>query len=52
MNKQAYLGLSKLEIGKTVMYKLRYDYVKRKYENIYICIYIIYINIYNINIYI
>ena len=40
MNKQVYLSLLKLEIGKIVMYNFRYDYVKCNYENIYIYIYI------------
>ena len=31
MNKPIYLGLSILEISKTTMYELWYDYMKRKY---------------------
>ena len=31
MNKSVYLGLSILELSKTVMYELWYDYVKPKY---------------------
>ena len=30
MNKSAYLGLSILDLSKTVMYKFWYDYVKPK----------------------
>ena len=30
MNKLVYLGLSKLDLRKTVMYKFWYDYVKPK----------------------
>ena len=33
MNKSVYLGLSKLEISKILMYEFWYDYVKPKYEN-------------------
>ena len=32
MNKPVYLGLQILELSKTVMYELWYDYVKIKYE--------------------
>ena len=32
MNKPVCLGLSKLEISKTLMYEFWYDYIKRKYE--------------------
>ena len=32
MNKAVFLGLSILELGKIVMYKFWYDYVKLKYE--------------------
>ena len=32
MNKPVYLGLSILEISKTLMYEFWYDYIKRKYE--------------------
>ena len=32
MNKTAYLGLSILDLSKTVMYKFWYDYVKSKYS--------------------
>ena len=31
MNKPIYLGLSILEISKTTMYELWYDYMKKKY---------------------
>ena len=31
MNKLAYLGLSKLDVSKTVIYEFLYDYVKPKY---------------------
>ena len=31
MNKSVYLGLSILEISKTVLYEFWYDYVKLKY---------------------
>ena len=33
MNKPVYLGLSILEISKTLMYEFWYDYIKLKYEN-------------------
>ena len=33
MNKQVYLGTSILDIGKTLMYKFWYDYIKPKYED-------------------
>ena len=33
MNKLVYLGLSILEISKTLMYELWYDYIKPKYQN-------------------
>ena len=33
MNKPIYLGLSILEISKTLMYEFSYDYVKPKYQN-------------------
>ena len=33
MNKPIYLGLSVLEISKTLMYKFWYDYMKPKYNN-------------------
>ena len=33
MNKPIYLGLSILEISKTLMYKFWYDYMKPKYDN-------------------
>ena len=33
MNKSVYLGLSILEISKTLMYKFWYDYIKQKYQN-------------------
>ena len=31
MNKPVYLGLSILEISKTLVYEFWYDYIKRKY---------------------
>ena len=33
MNKSIYLGLSILEISKTLMYEFWYDYMKPKYNN-------------------
>ena len=33
MNKSVYLGLSILEINKTLMYAFWYDYIKTKYQN-------------------
>ena len=33
MNKPVYLGLSVLEISKTLMYEFWYDYIKPKYQN-------------------
>ena len=33
MNKTVYLGLSILEISKTLIYKLWYGYIKPKYQN-------------------
>ena len=33
MNKQVYLGLSILEISKTLMYEFWYDYIKSKYDD-------------------
>ena len=33
MNKPVYLGLSILEISKTLVYEFWYDYIKRKYLN-------------------
>ena len=33
MNKPVYLGMSKLDISKTLMYKFWYDYIKPKYED-------------------
>ena len=32
MNKPIYLGLSILDVSKTVMYEFWYDYVKAKYD--------------------
>ena len=37
MNKPVYLGLSKLEISKTLMYGFWYDYMKPKYANVKLC---------------
>ena len=37
MNKPIYLGLSILEISKILMYELRYDYMKPKYNNVRLC---------------
>ena len=38
MNKPIYLGLSILEISKTLMYEFRYDYMKPKYnDNVKLC---------------
>ena len=38
MNKSIYLGLSILDLTKTVMYKFQYDYLKPKYgENEKLC---------------
>ena len=38
MNKPVYLGLSKLDLSKTVMYEFWYDYVKPNYdENAKLC---------------
>ena len=33
MNKSVYLGLSILEISKTLTYEFWYDYIKQKYQN-------------------
>ena len=33
MNKPVYLGISILEISKTLMYEFWYDYIKPKYQN-------------------
>ena len=33
MNKPVYLGMSILDISKTLLYKFWYDYIKPKYEN-------------------
>ena len=33
MNKPVYLGLSILEVSKTLMHKFSYDYIKPKYQN-------------------
>ena len=32
MNKPVYLGMSILDISKTLVYEFRHDYVKRKYQ--------------------
>ena len=32
MNKPVYLGLSILEVSKTLMYEFWYDYIKQKYQ--------------------
>ena len=38
INKPVYLGLSLLEISKTLMHELWYDYVKQKYgDNVKLC---------------
>ena len=38
MNKPIYLGLSILEISKTLMYEFWYDYIKPKYnDNVKLC---------------
>ena len=38
MNKLVYLGLSILELSKTLMYEIWYDYVKPKYgEKVKLC---------------
>ena len=37
MNKPVYLGLSILEISKTLMYEFWYDYMKPKYDNVKLC---------------
>ena len=38
MNKPVYLGLSILEISKTLIYEFRYDYIKPKYQdNVKLC---------------
>ena len=38
MNKPVYLGLSILELSKTLMYEIWYDYVKPKYgEKVKLC---------------
>ena len=36
LNKQAYLGLSILEISKSLMYEFWYDYIKPKYNQNYV----------------
>ena len=33
MNKPVYVGLSTLEISKTPMYEVCYDYIKPKYQD-------------------
>ena len=35
MNKPLYLGMSILDISKTIMYKFWYDYFKPKYEDFF-----------------
>ena len=38
MNKPVYLGMSILDISKTLMYKFWFDYIKRKYkEKVNLC---------------
>ena len=37
MNKPIYLGLSILDISKTLMYEFWYDYMKPKYNNVKLC---------------
>ena len=45
MNKPVYLGLSILDLSKTVMYKFWYDYVKSKDdENLKVCYVVIWIH--------
>ena len=36
MNKPAYLGLPILELSKILMYEVWYDYVKPKYDKLYV----------------
>ena len=33
MDKPTYLGISVIEISKTLMYEFQYDYIKPKYQN-------------------
>ena len=33
MNKPVYLGLSVMDISKTLMYEIWYDYIKPKYQD-------------------
>ena len=35
INKLVYLGLSIIDLSKTVMYEFRYNYVKPKYDDTY-----------------
>ena len=32
VNKPVYIGMSMLDIGKTLMYEVQYDYIKPKYQ--------------------
>ena len=41
MNKHAYLGMSILDVNKTLMYKFRYDCIKPKYGDRYYVIQIL-----------
>ena len=33
LNKPAYIGMCILDLSKVLMYKIRYDYIKNKYDN-------------------